>query len=39
MPRLKGDTAGDLIAELDVRLPLPLTPEQRQAAAGFLPKV
>jgi DnaJ-class molecular chaperone len=37
MPRLRGDTAGDLIAELDVRLPLPLTPEQREAAARFRP--
>jgi curved DNA-binding protein len=35
MPRLRGEGAGDLIAEVDVRLPLPLTPEQRQAAAGF----
>jgi len=35
MPRLKGDTAGDLIAELDVRLPTHLTDEQRQAAEAF----
>ena len=35
MPHLKGDATGDLIAEVDVRLPLPLTAEQRQAAAGF----
>jgi len=27
MPRLRGDGAGDLIAAVDVRLPLPLTPE------------
>jgi DnaJ-class molecular chaperone len=27
MPRVRGDGAGDLIAEVDVRLPLPLTPE------------
>jgi DnaJ-class molecular chaperone len=37
MPRLKGDTSGDLIAEVDVRLPVPLTPEQREAAARFRP--
>jgi curved DNA-binding protein len=37
MPRLRGEGAGDLIAEVDVRLPLPLTPEQRRAAAGFHP--
>jgi DnaJ-class molecular chaperone len=37
MPRLKGDATGDLIAEIDVRLPLPLSPEQRQAAASFRP--
>jgi len=35
MPRLKGEGAGDLIAEVDVRLPVPLTPEQREAAAKF----
>ncbi|MGD0833683.1 MAG: DnaJ C-terminal domain-containing protein [Candidatus Dormibacteria bacterium] len=35
MPRLRGEGAGDLIAEVDVRLPLPLTPQQRQAATGF----
>jgi DnaJ-class molecular chaperone len=35
MPHLKGDATGDLIAELDVRLPVPLTPEQRQAAESF----
>ncbi|MGA2282233.1 MAG: DnaJ C-terminal domain-containing protein [Candidatus Dormibacteria bacterium] len=35
MPRLKGEATGDLIAEVDVRLPVPLTAEQRQAAASF----
>ena len=35
MPHLKGDATGDLIAEVDVRLPVPLTAEQRQAAVGF----
>ena len=35
MPHLKGDATGDLIAEIDVRLPVPLTPEQRAAAASF----
>jgi DnaJ-class molecular chaperone len=37
MPRLRGDTTGDLIAEVEVRLPLPLTPEQKAAAASFRP--
>ncbi|MGP8160020.1 MAG: DnaJ C-terminal domain-containing protein, partial [Candidatus Dormibacteria bacterium] len=35
MPRLKGEATGDLIAEVDVRLPVPLTADQRQAAASF----
>jgi curved DNA-binding protein len=35
MPRLRGETRGDLIAEVDVRLPVHLTEEQRQAAASF----
>jgi DnaJ-class molecular chaperone len=35
MPRLHGGTSGDLIAEVDVRLPLHLTEEQRAAAASF----
>jgi DnaJ-class molecular chaperone len=35
MPHLKGDATGDLIAEIDVRLPVPLTAEQRAAAASF----
>jgi DnaJ-class molecular chaperone len=35
MPRLKAGGAGDLIAEVDVRLPVPLTPEQREAAEAF----
>jgi DnaJ-class molecular chaperone len=37
MPRLRGQGSGDLIAELGVRLPVPLTPEQRQAAEAFRP--
>jgi DnaJ-class molecular chaperone len=37
MPRLRAGGQGDLIAEVDVRLPLPLTPDQRQAAARFRP--
>jgi DnaJ-class molecular chaperone len=36
MPQLRGETRGDLIAEVDVRLPLHLTEEQRQAAANFI---
>ncbi|MGD1052971.1 MAG: DnaJ C-terminal domain-containing protein [Candidatus Dormibacteria bacterium] len=35
MPRLRGDTSGDLIAEVDVRLPAHLTEEQRKAAESF----
>ncbi|MGO8687662.1 MAG: DnaJ C-terminal domain-containing protein [Candidatus Dormibacteria bacterium] len=35
MPRLRGGASGDLIAEVDVRLPVPLSAEQRQAAASF----
>jgi DnaJ-class molecular chaperone len=35
MPKLRGEGSGDLHAEVDVRLPLPLTPEQRQAAEGL----
>ncbi|HYA01284.1 MAG TPA: DnaJ C-terminal domain-containing protein [Candidatus Binatia bacterium] len=38
MPRLRGEGLGDLIAELEVRLPLPLTSEQREAAAAFKPR-
>lgn len=37
MPRLRGEGAGDLIAEVEVRLPLPLSATQRQAAASFRP--
>ncbi|HEY8740786.1 MAG TPA: DnaJ C-terminal domain-containing protein, partial [Candidatus Dormibacteraeota bacterium] len=32
MPRLKGDDRGDLLAEVDVRLPIPLTPAARELA-------
>jgi DnaJ-class molecular chaperone len=32
MPHLRGEGAGDLYAEVDVRLPLPLTPEVRELA-------
>jgi DnaJ-class molecular chaperone len=35
MPRLRGGTSGDLIAEVDVRLPAHLTAEQKAAAASF----
>ena len=35
MPTLHGDTAGDLIAEVDIRLPVHLTEEQRKAAESF----
>jgi curved DNA-binding protein len=35
MPRLRGDTSGDLIAEVDVHLPVHLTEEQRKAAESF----
>jgi len=35
MPRLKGSGSGDLYAEVDVRLPLPLSPEARAAAADL----
>ncbi|MGA8015532.1 MAG: DnaJ C-terminal domain-containing protein, partial [Candidatus Dormiibacterota bacterium] len=37
MPRLRGEGSGDLIAEVDVRLPVPLSPEQRTAAEAFGP--
>jgi DnaJ-class molecular chaperone len=33
MPRLRGQGHGDLYAEVDVRLPVPLTPEVRELAA------
>jgi curved DNA-binding protein len=32
MPRLRGEGSGDLYAEVDVRLPVPLTPEVRELA-------
>jgi DnaJ-class molecular chaperone len=32
MPHLRGRGAGDLIAEVDVRLPAPPTPELRELA-------
>jgi DnaJ-class molecular chaperone len=32
MPRLRGQGHGDLYAEVDVRLPVPLTPEVRELA-------
>jgi molecular chaperone DnaJ len=32
MPRLRGQGSGDLYAEVDVRLPVPLTPEARELA-------
>jgi curved DNA-binding protein len=32
LPRLRGEGSGDLITEVDVRLPLPLTPEWRALA-------
>jgi curved DNA-binding protein len=35
MPKLRGDTSGDLIAEVDIRLPVHLTEEQRKAAESF----
>jgi DnaJ-class molecular chaperone len=35
MPRLKGGGAGDLLAEVDVRLPVPLTPAARKLAEGL----
>ena len=37
MPKLRGGESGDLIAEVDVRLPHPLSAEQRRAAAAFQP--
>lgn len=37
MPRLRGEGSGDLIAEVDVRLPVPLSAEQRTAAEAFGP--
>jgi DnaJ-class molecular chaperone len=38
MPRLRGEGAGDLYAEVDVRLPLPLTPELRELAEKLRPQ-
>lgn len=38
MPRLRGKGAGDLYAEVDVRLPVPLTEEQRRAAEKLRPR-
>jgi DnaJ-class molecular chaperone len=35
MPRLRGEGNGDLIAEVDVRLPLPLTAEARALAEAL----
>jgi curved DNA-binding protein len=35
MPRLRGGGNGDLIAEVDVRLPVPLTPELRSLAEAM----
>ncbi|HEX6493081.1 MAG TPA: DnaJ C-terminal domain-containing protein, partial [Candidatus Dormibacteraeota bacterium] len=35
MPHLKGGGSGDLIAEVDVRLPVPLTPEVRSVAEAL----
>jgi len=35
MPHLKGGASGDLIAEVDVRLPVPLTPEVRSVAEAL----
>ena len=32
MPRVRGEGQGDLYAEVDVRLPVPLTPEARELA-------
>ena len=32
MPHMRGEGAGDLFAEVDVRLPVPLTPEVRAFA-------
>ncbi|MDQ6748305.1 MAG: HSP40/DnaJ peptide-binding protein, partial [Candidatus Dormibacteraeota bacterium] len=32
MPKLKGGGSGDLLAEVDVRLPIPLTPAARKLA-------
>jgi molecular chaperone DnaJ len=32
MPRLRGEGRGDLYAEVDVRLPVPLTAEERELA-------
>ncbi len=37
MPRLRGEGRGDLIAEVDVRLPVPLSAEQKRAAESFGP--
>jgi DnaJ-class molecular chaperone len=35
MPRLRGGGNGDLIAEVDVRLPTTLTPEVQRLAEGL----
>ena len=35
MPRLRGEGKGDLLAEVDVRLPLPLTKAARKLAEGL----
>jgi DnaJ-class molecular chaperone len=35
MPHLKGGGSGDLIAEVDVRLPVPVTPEARALAEAL----
>ena len=35
MPRVKGNGAGDLLAEVDVRLPVPLTAEARKLAEAL----
>ena len=36
MPRWKGSGNGDLYAEVNVRLPLPMTDTQKESAKGFL---
>ena len=35
MPRQRGTGNGDLLAEVDVRLPLPMSPEQRKWAEAY----
>jgi DnaJ-class molecular chaperone len=35
MPRLRGEGSGDLIAEVDVRLPVPVPPELQRWAEGL----